>query len=105
MNVNVQDLLIQLFEESGYHREKQIRLKKLSFTGPPPGTYRFDKVYHSITDTKAAYLTTKCGKRMLEFFCKDLKVTIHKFGEKRKVIDLRDPDSIDEIVKLIDEQP
>lgn len=103
--MNVQDLLIQLFEEAGYHREKQVRLVKLSFTGPPPGTYRFDRYYNEITSQKKAYLTTKLDKKMLEFYCDEHIITIYKDVKQKVVIDLADPDSLDSILKLIDEHP
>jgi hypothetical protein len=101
--MNVQDLLVQLFEETGYHREKQVRLKKLSFTGPPPGTYRFDKTYNQVTQRRKAYLTTKSGRTTLEFFCNDHTVTIIEFNVRHVKFDLREPDSLDKIQNIIDE--
>lgn len=112
--MNVQDLLVQLFEEAGYHHEKQVRLKKISFVGPAPGTYRFDKVYNEITDRKKAYLTTKQERKMFEFICNEHTVTIYwhspdlgtgSLESNKKKIDLRDPNSVDEIFKTIDEHP
>lgn len=102
--MNVQKLLIQFFEELGYHKEKQIRLKKLSFLCPPPGTYRFDKQYNLMTDRKKAYLRTKKDQFVFEFICDENHITIYQFGcdpIPLMYLDLHDPSSLDKIKELI----
>lgn len=100
--MNVQNVLIQLFEELGYHREKQVRMKKLSFVGPPPGTYRFDRWYNISSGYRRAYLTTH-GDEFCEFVVHDSKVKIFKNLVLVDNVDLTDPNSLDIIEKIVNE--
>lgn len=100
--MNAFHLLIRLFEEAGYHKEKQVRLKRLSFVAPPPGTYRLDS-YYSVGCK--AYLTTRRNDTgntsFLEFFVEDTKVNVYQDLVSNMVVDLSDPQSINQIKDLI----
>jgi hypothetical protein len=102
--MNVQTLLIQLFEEAGYQREKQVRLKMFSFVGPAPGTYRFDRYYNSV-ELCRAYLTTKKNEdnktEMCEFFVDGTMISVYWNFKHKKVVNLTDSDSIDQIREMI----
>jgi hypothetical protein len=100
--MNVQVLLAQLFEEAGYTREKQVRMKRLSFVGPCPGTYRFDKWYANL-DCARAYLTTKKDKKLCEFYVDGNKITVYETLQSKTTLDLTDPDSLEKILDLIKE--
>lgn len=100
--MNVVSLLVQLFEEAGYKKEKQVRMKKISFVGPAPGTYRFDRWWNGLNPHRA-YLTTRSEKHIIEFYITNSSVVVYKgcYKGNKTVIDLADPTSIDQILDLI----
>ena len=101
--MDVQNILIQLFEEAGYHREKQVRMTMHHIdplVGPAPGTYRFDGMYNKHTNYSQAYLTTRSGADFLEFVVNGVNITVWE-GLTPTNLNLSDPNSIDAIQKLI----